>query len=336
MIHEQLDQMQPIADPLYQQSLEDQLIAEWYKKNGLFKRKRTKKVNLPLTFVASFLVVLILGIVLSTLPSRSGTTPLAVQDLPQATPVPTPIPVTPPSAILNDFPLSWGLDAGKVALEMQVDLAERNDLRVGSFVDISAVIERHQVSDLPDNIRQDIVNLLDRNDTDALSITLVTGALIIKDQKKMNLIVLQVSPQESVILTWLFDSRIPYVITPNVLFNTADSTATNLDTGTVAFAMELQPPNHTSSFEIGDRVQITATFDREMLDEIPVEFRDQISALFTDTDDDTVTMTILDGAVVNQEQKKINLLTLQVTAQEATFLTWFVYSQIPYKIEVVS
>ncbi len=201
-ITQKLEHIQPIADDNFQNALEDRLIADWYRQYPKTKRKPKKRVNIPLTFVASVLIVVLAGVVIMSIPLRSSVEYLAPQSFALPTPLPTLQPV--PAYIPSD--LSLILEPDMVAISLSINLETPDDtFKEGDVVDILATLNHEQLD-------TGIEDLLETQQVDDLTIRLAGSAKIINVQNESSIVIFQVSQQDAVVLTWLIDSHIPITL----------------------------------------------------------------------------------------------------------------------------
>ena len=213
-IRHELEHMKPIADKNFQHILEEQLMTEWYQQNSKTKRKRKKHIHMPLTFVASLVMVVLAGVILMTLPLVSQGDYLA----PQASPLPTPLPTLQPVPAFFPSDFSLTLEPDTVAVSVPINLETNDDtFAVGEIVVILATLNREQLDNVPDLVYSEVVDLLDSHQADSFDISIVGRVKIMDVQNESSIIIFQVSQQDAVVLTWLIDAQIP--ITLNRIIN---------------------------------------------------------------------------------------------------------------------
>jgi len=204
-----LEHIKPIADENFQQALEDKLIAEWYQHAPKTKRKHNKRAYMPLTFVASLLLVVLAGIMFISIPIGSQVEYLA----PQASPLPTPLPTLQPFPAFLPNDLSLTLEPDMVAIALPITLETVDDtFEVGDIVDILVTLNPEQLASVPEVVYSEVVDLLNTHQADNLDIRIVGHVKIMKLQTESDLIIFQVSQQDAVVLTWLIDSHTPITL----------------------------------------------------------------------------------------------------------------------------
>lgn len=202
-----LEHVHPSADETFQNLLETRLIEEWYRQTPTTKQKRNRQYAMPLTFVASLILIVLAGVLIISLRYGSQAGYLA----PQALPLSTPLPTLQPSPSSDDLPLI--LDAGMVAVGVPIDLKFNDDTFVaGDVVDILANLNREQLATIPEFVYSEFADLLDSYQTDSLNIRISGDIKILKVENQNSLMVFQVSPQDAVVLTWLIETQIPITL----------------------------------------------------------------------------------------------------------------------------
>jgi|GEM_PF-5261252 len=205
-----LEHIQPIADETFQHDLEQNLMAQWYQQSSKTKRKRKKQGHMPLTFVASLLLVVLAGVIIMTLPLNSQVEYLA----PQASPLPTPLPTLQPVPAFFPSDFSLILEPDMVAIALPINLETKDEIfKAGDVVDILATFNREQLDTSLEIVYFDVEDLLDTHQVDNLTVRIVVEHVkIMHVQTESSMITFQVSQQDAVVLTWLVESQIPITL----------------------------------------------------------------------------------------------------------------------------
>ena len=218
-ITQSLEHVHPVADRSFQHLLENQLIAEWYRQTEPQKKKRELHTQIPITFIASISLILTASLILISLSVGSQISPLSSYSEPAATPVPTPETRTPsPASLVPDSPSVLAiLEPDMVAIQMPIARQDisANGYQIGDIIDIVATINREQLDKLEQPIQSEVADLLAEYETDELYIYLIENVKILYLDTQKSVLMLQVSHQQAVIVTWLINSQISYKIQYN-------------------------------------------------------------------------------------------------------------------------
>lgn len=342
-ITEQLEQTMPLADEQFQQTLENQLMEEWYQVTGKSKRKQPFRVNVPFTYIASLVAILLTGgiIIFQSLGTNLANQG-ASQNLPLATQVPTPkLATATPDLFHNPGEIALQLAPDTVAMALEIEETE-DHLLVGDVISIRAVINRDQVMNIPEPVQSEVIALLDQYQVDELSVLLVKNAVIIRLQDDMEVFAVQVSPkvltlqisqQESITLTWLINSGIAIQI-EQVTMPDRSETPMGIAPNRIVFALQLANEDFIP-LTIGDKVNISFVFLLDSHFDLKKKLLAKFGEGVIDLTRGTTTVRVVSDAIVIRTQKKIGIIAVQMTQDDAEMINWLTEMQIPYKIEKV-